>query len=84
MSDKVRIISLFILLVLSGGAAAAILWLSPNPIPLGNAELLAACLAMFSASGVALVRMLTGGGGTDKKDSPKKDRSKRDREPQST
>lgn len=58
MSDKVRIISLFILFGLSGIFAGAIVWLSPNPLPMANTQLLTACIALFSASGIGLIRML--------------------------
>lgn len=58
LSDTIRILSLFILIVLSGIFAGAIAWLSPNPLPMAHTQLLTACIALFSASGYALVRML--------------------------
>jgi hypothetical protein len=58
MSDKLRVLFLFSLLVLSGFFAGAIVWLSPDPLPMAHTQLLTASIALFSASGYALVRML--------------------------
>jgi hypothetical protein len=70
MSTHARLVCLFILLSLSGVFAGAIVWLSPNPLPMAHTQLLTACIALFSASGIALVRMLNGPG-TKNKDTPK-------------
>jgi hypothetical protein len=58
MSAQVRIISLFSLIVLGGLFAGTIVWLSPDSLPMAHTQLLTACIALFSASGYALVRML--------------------------
>ena len=59
MSAQFRTVSLFGLIGLSGIFAGSIIWLSPNPMPMAHTQLLTACIALFSASGYALVRMLT-------------------------
>jgi hypothetical protein len=70
MSTHVRVVCLFMLLSLSGLFAGAIIWLSPNPLPMAHTQLLTACVALFSASGIALVQMLRNPGAKNK-DSPK-------------
>ena len=70
MSTHIRIFSLFVLLLLSGAFAGAIAWLGPNPLPMPHTQLLTACIALFSASGVALLRMLNNTG-RKKKDTPR-------------
>lgn len=59
MSAQFRIVSLFSLIGLSGIFAGSIIWLSPNPLPMAHTQLLTACIALFSASGYALLRMLS-------------------------
>jgi hypothetical protein len=61
MSRKARIKLLFGLTALCGVLAGALVLLSPNPLPSGNAQLLAAFITLFGASGAALVRELVTG-----------------------
>ena len=71
MPTHIRILSLFGLLLLSGVFAGTIAWLSPDPLPMPHAQLLTACLALFSASGYALLRVLSNTG-SKKKEIPRK------------
>jgi hypothetical protein len=70
MSTHIRMLSLFGLLLVSGAFAGAIAWLSPNPLPMPHTQLLTACIALFSASGYALLRLLSNTG-SKQKEAPK-------------
>jgi hypothetical protein len=50
---------LFGFAAMCGGLASLVVWISPNPMPAGNAQLLAALIALMSAGGYGLIKSVT-------------------------
>jgi membrane protease YdiL (CAAX protease family) len=58
MPNSLPLIAVLGFTSLCGVLAAAVVYLSPNPMPAGHAQFLAALIALFSAGGYALFRAL--------------------------
>jgi hypothetical protein len=55
---RLKVVIAFGFTAVCGLLATFLVWVSPNPMPAANAQLLAAFIAMFSAGGYALLRAL--------------------------
>lgn len=58
MGDTFKTIAALLFAALCGTLASFVVWISPSPMPAGNAQLLAAFIGLFSAGGYALLRAL--------------------------